>query len=266
MSLLLYYIKRMIRAIGKPLRVLRGHQAPEAETIPVMITGLPAAFEQYTIAVVADLHLPDYLSTPAQIVAVLSDIRPHCILLPGDLTNRYAAFDRVGIADFLQQLVAIAPCYAVAGNHERSSARFSAYRALLEDAGVILVDDQWVFLQKDNAQLPLYGVCDTQVPLPASIPSPALLLLHYPERAACLDDSGFSLAICGHAHGGQIRFRKRGLYAPGQGFFPRYISGLYRFNRLQMVVSRGLGDSSLPLRLHNRPHLPVIQLIPAPTV
>ena len=54
----------------------------------------------------------------------------------------------------------------------------------------------------------------------------------------------------------QVTTSSRGaLYAPGQGFFPDYTAGLYEVGDTQMIVSRGLGNSLIPLRFNNRPEL-----------
>ena len=47
------------------------------------------------------------------------------------------------------------------------------------------------------------------------------------------------LVLAGHAHGGQIRIREQGVYAPGQGLFPRYTKGVVDG---RMIVSAGAGN------------------------
>ncbi len=253
-------IKRGIRAIGAPFFRLRRCVPPEMEEISVKLNNLPLAFEGYRIAVVSDIHLPDCISSPTQILAALQAASPDCILFAGDLTNRYNTADNTVLRNFLKEAAAIAPCYAIAGNHERAPERYQAYRSVMQEAGIPLLCDEYTTLRKEGQAIPLYGVCDPYLPLPQKVPSPAILLMHYPHRAAQNAHSGFTLSVCGHAHGGQVRMGKRGLFAPGQGFFAKYISGLYTVGSLQMVVSRGLGDSSLPIRLKNAPHLPTIIL------
>lgn len=253
-------IKHCIRALGAPLFKNRTLHSPETEQITVSLPHLPTAFNGFRIAVVSDLHLPDCLSSPAQIIRSLREQSPDCIVLAGDLTNRYHHTDERQLYAFLQEINAIAPTFAIAGNHERAPHRFATFRALLETAHIPLLKDAYTTLEKDGNTLTLYGVFDPHLPLPTTVPSPAILLVHYPHRAVKQADSGFSLAVCGHAHGGQMRIFKRGLFAPGQGFFAKYVSGLYHIGNMQMVVSRGLGDSSLPIRIHNRPHLPIIIL------
>ena len=66
--------------------------------------------------------------------------------------------------------------------------------------------------------------------------------------------------LSGHAHGGQFRLPLiGGLVAPNQGLFPKYDAGLYQSGGTAMVVSRGLGNSILPVRFNNRPEVVVIE-------
>ena len=51
-----------------------------------------------------------------------------------------------------------------------------------------------------------------------------------------------------------------GLFAPNQGFFPEYDSGLYVKDGTNMIVSRGLGNSIIPIRFNNRPEIVVVEL------
>ena len=84
----------------------------------------------------------------------------------------------------------------------------------------------------------------------------SILLAHRPEFAPDYAAAGFDLALCGHAHGGQIRLPVLGgLYAPGQGVLPHYDSGLYDVDGMTLAVSRGLGNSVFPFRVNNRPEL-----------
>ena len=88
-----------------------------------------------------------------------------------------------------------------------------------------------------------------------------MLLSHRPEYFTQYADLGFDLALSGHAHGGQIRLPFAGaLYAPDQGWLPRYASGMHVRRETRMIVSRGLGNSWFPIRFLNRPELVVVRL------
>jgi predicted MPP superfamily phosphohydrolase len=88
-----------------------------------------------------------------------------------------------------------------------------------------------------------------------------VLLAHRPELLEVYAACNVDLVFSGHAHGGQVRLPfVGGLIAPNQGFFPKYTSGLHVLQNTTMVISRGLGNSIIPLRLFNRPELVVVTL------
>ena len=88
-----------------------------------------------------------------------------------------------------------------------------------------------------------------------------MLLTHRPELFGVYREAGVDLAFAGHAHGGQFRLPwGKGIVAPNQGLFPKYTQGLYHEENGDMVVSRGLGNSSIPIRLNNRPEVVAVTL------
>jgi hypothetical protein len=88
-----------------------------------------------------------------------------------------------------------------------------------------------------------------------------VLLSHRPELFDAYAANGIDLALCGHAHGGQIRLPLiGGLFVPNQGLSPKYSEGVHEKGQTKMAVSRGLGNSIAPVRINNRPELVVITL------
>jgi hypothetical protein len=76
-----------------------------------------------------------------------------------------------------------------------------------------------------------------------------ILLCHHPEYyPRWLREREIELILSGHAHGGQIRLFGRGLYAPGQGLFPKLTSGV---TDGRLVVSRGLSNCRIVPRVFN---------------
>lgn len=73
-----------------------------------------------------------------------------------------------------------------------------------------------------------------------------ILLCHHPEywslREPMLKDRRIDLVLSGHAHGGQWQFMGRGVFAPGQGLFPKYTGGMHQGQYGSLVVSRGLSN------------------------
>lgn len=235
-------------------------QRIDVEPVPLTCVGLPQAFHLARVAVVADLHMPDQIVYIPRLLSCLRMQRPDAIFLPGDLTNSYTDFDARGLFALARELVKIAPCFAVPGNHEWRLGREKRYRRILEACGVHYMCDSYADWHKDGATLRLYGVGE-QTPAPLEVTGqPAIALAHHPERMPDYCRAGWDIVVCGHAHGGHLRWGESGLFSPDQGFLPTYTHGVYEQGGTRMVVSRGLGNSSIPWRVNNPPHLPVLIL------
>ncbi|MBE6778139.1 MAG: hypothetical protein E7541_01985 [Ruminococcaceae bacterium] len=238
------------------------HRQVQVQEFAIPLHRLPSAFHRARIAVVADVHLPDTLPSIPQLIDIVAAQRPDAIFLPGDLTNSYTRFDAQGLQTLAQGLTALAPCFAIPGNHELRLDREPTYGDILTSCGVHYMCDSTADWVRDGQTLRLYGM-GRQLPAPLSMgDQPTVVLAHKPNYMDQYCQAGWELVISGHAHGGQIRWGRHSLYAPDQGLFPRYTDGLYVQDGTTMVVSRGLGNSSIPWRMGNGAHLPVILLKP----
>ena len=95
-----------------------------------------------------------------------------------------------------------------------------------------------------------------------SAPGPTVLLAHRPEFLAQYADHGADVVLSGHAHGGQVRLPLIGpLFAPHQGWFPALTEGVHRQGDTAMVISRGLGNSVVGVRVNNPRELVVVELV-----
>lgn len=84
----------------------------------------------------------------------------------------------------------------------------------------------------------------------------SILLAHEPQFIEEYSSAGYDYIFSGHAHGGQIRLPiLGGLFSPGQGILPRYTSGVHNAGNGKMIISRGLGNSSFPIRVFNSPEI-----------
>ena len=91
-----------------------------------------------------------------------------------------------------------------------------------------------------------------------------ILLAHNPDYFPQYCQYGADLILSGHVHGGLVRIPfLKGIASPAVRFFPRYDGGLFTEGKSNMVVSRGLGTHTLPVRIFNPAELVVIRLIPA---
>ncbi len=254
--------KKSRRLLHRLLAFERTDQTVQVEEMAISCPRLPVGFAGARIAVVADVHFPDALLSVPALVALVADTHPDAIFLCGDLTNSYTFFDETRLSSLARGLAQIAPCFAIAGNHEHRLDRENDYAAILKRHGIRFLCDDAAAWTHNGDTMQVYGMGHRRPqPLPYK-QQPAIVLAHKPDYWPYYCRARWDLVVCGHAHGGQVRLGRHALYAPGQGFFPRFIGGLYTAGDTVMAVSRGLGNSSIPWRMNNRPHLPVLILEP----
>ena len=230
------------------------------------------ALSGYRIVHVADLHNNQIGRHNALLLAQIAVEEPDRIAITGDLLDSYHP-DLQTALDFVSEAVKIAPCDFVLGNHELrlEPDALHAFLQALRQRGVQVLRNEAAHIYVGEEQFRLLGVdcqegkTDTLRALMQARPAGELniLLSHKPHYAEHYRQAGVDLVLCGHAHGGQFRLPAvGGLYAPGQGILPKYTAGMYELGKTRMAVSRGLGNSSFPVRLGNTPELQVITLMP----
>jgi predicted MPP superfamily phosphohydrolase len=238
---------------------------------------LPPLPDGLTLAHISDLHNRRFQGGPQPLIDLLRAEKPDIIAVTGDLIDRFRPDIETAVA-FIRLAAAVAPVYFVPGNHEFRSGQYEALLPRLAASGVHVLDDGAETAAVRGVRFTVAGLRDPafftdrsgradnktlaerEAALRRLLPGSGftLLLSHRPELFGMYARCGVPLALTGHAHGGQVRLFGRGLYAPGQGVFPRYTSGLHRRGDTAMIVSRGLGGRLCRLRLFNRPEVVVI--------
>lgn len=245
-----------------------------------------------TIALVTDLHEQE----PTEVLGILREAKPDVICVVGDLLERcdhggnaeeancglftrllwqgyhllqqWHHFQYGGNGDkkpeyayqFLREVGAMAPVLVSRGNHELYLTDEDDTR--MAQAGAVLLDNDWVevkgILFGGLTSRHVSGTLDTA--FLQSFSSQAgykVLLSHHPEDYEALAPYPMDLILSGHCHGGQIRFLGRGIFAPGQGFLPKYHHGVYH-NKL--VVSAGCANTTFIPRWGNETEVVIVQL------
>ena len=163
----------------------------------------------------------------------------------------------------------IAPIYYVSGNHEIYYKRFIKLKKILAKLNIKVLENKSVSLKLKN-NINLIGINDisyNKKNIEKVIKSLIkeneynILLSHRPEIFEKYVESKVDLVFTGHAHGGQFRIPLiGGVYAPGQGIFPKYTSGVYEKNETKMIVNRALGDSGIVIRINNMRDIVLVTL------
>ena len=220
------------------------------------------------------LHNHRFSSNQERLLKSIKAISPDLIVVTGDLIDR-RRYNLEPIQELLANFPDL-PTYSVSGNHEIWSGNYPEVKALIETNGWHALDNQSAIISRDNDSIQIIGLMDpasrdqgdiqanvTQNLNALSIQSDkfTILLSHRPNPFETYANYPIDLVFSGHAHGGQFRLPfLGGFIAPDQGLFPEYTEGMHTLNQTTMVVSRGLGNSIIPLRVFNRPELVVVTL------
>lgn len=224
----------------------------------------------YRIVQISDLHNTVFGRNHRTLIDRITELVPDMVVITGDIVDANHT-DIDAAIDLVDQLAGLCPVYYVTGNHEYWLDEGDRRRLFgeMEQAGAVLLFNEAVTVNVSGGTFDLIGLDDksladgTLKALLSECDSETLniVLAHEPQYIEKYAVEDADLILCGHAHGGQFILPLIGpVVAPDQGFFPQYTSGAYRLDDTTMFVSRGLGNSIIPVRLFNDPEVVCIDL------
>lgn len=256
---------------------------------------------QIRIVHVSDFHSNDFGKDESKLIRRILNARPDVIFFTGDTFeyNRKKNKTTDNVKKLLEGIKDAAPFYYVTGNHEYFYYHNDDYAYIIKEYGGTVLKNETVILELEQGIIEISGlddpfadmnlderaletdnrekylarlksVSENAMKIKASYKDNpnfafSVLLAHRPEYIHEYLKYDYDLILSGHAHGGQWRFPPfiNGLYAPMQGFFPKYAGGRYDFSETGTVfiVSRGLSYQvpDIP-RFFNPPELVVIEV------
>lgn len=235
--------------------------------------------------VISDLHDHKFGEDNEKLAEKIREIDPDLIFIDGDMLNGESENAEVPVT-LIRELKDTAPIYYALGNHEIDYME-NGHPELteeLEAAGAVVLDKEYVDVEVDGIQIRLGGMYDYAFGLngnndASSAPDDTrsfledfqntdrlkIMLAHRPDSFIFGDASkvwDVDLVISGHNHGGQVVLPfLGGLYGGDQGFFPKYVHGMYEKDNFQMLVTSGLGSDRQKLpRFNNPPEIAVLEI------
>ena len=224
-------------------------------------------------------------------------MEPEAVLIAGDmLTSEPVPFGNKKMdtersvrpaMEFVSALAGEYTVYYGNGNHEYRLKTepdsylgdFEAYQSALEQKGVVFLENSYAELPETG--LRIYGLDMERSyyrklkrrPLPSGYLKARigeakkgicnLLLAHNPDYFPDYAEWGADVVLSGHVHGGIMKLPLiGGVIAPSYKLFPRYDGGLFRIGANTMILGRGLGSHTIPIRIFNPGELIEITLIP----
>lgn len=264
------------------LRIYIDNEIPKVSNVEIKSPKLPEVFDGYKIVQLSDLHSKSFGNNNEMLIDMIDKESPNIIVMTGDMVTANEK-DFTVFYSLVKELTKKYRVYYVYGNHEGelSSKLKSEITAFLKENGVIVLDNDYISIEKNNEKINLYGLCYTQkyysykggkkhIITENYIKNKLgtidknkynILLTHNPLFFDAYSGYGFDLTLSGHVHGGLIRLPFiGGILSPERKFFPQYSAGVYEKGNSKLVVSRGLSRGTKGFRFFNRPDVVSITL------
>lgn len=225
----------------------------------------------------SDLHGKEYDPGNEKLLAKIDELKPRAILIGGDMITAHPGWDVGNVLTFMEKLAAKYKIYYGSGNHEQRLFIYpekygdtsERYEAALLEMGVIRLKNETVSLE--DVPVDITGLTVKRrfykrgrhvemsaddvvqrVGKPEDNGRLKILLAHNPDFFGAYRQWGADIVLSGHVHGGIIRLPLLGgVISPKVSLFPKYDGGRFDEDGRVMIVSRGLGSHTIPLRLWN---------------
>lgn len=237
------------------------------------------------LVLLSDLHNKSYGNDNERLIEKIDGIAPDAILVAGDMLTATKGQPFATAVSLMKRLSSEYPVYYGMGNHEyrlelypeQYGDMYNTYLSGLKEAGIEPLINQ-------NTYLPAYNiaVCGSQIDrnfyrrfvkfpmdggyLTRILGEPRgdacqILIAHNPLYFEEYAAWGADVVVSGHVHGGIMRLPVLGgVLSPNLSLFPKYDGGRFQQGRCTMILSRGLGSHTIPLRIFNPGELVVVTL------
>ena len=242
--------------------------------------------EALKIAFISDLHSCSYGKNNVKLEEALRNENPDLILIGGDTYTAEKKSDNTAAEEFICDIAGKYQTLYALGNHEYRFAEYpekfpgiyERFLKLLEDCKITLLDNNHYELDIKGNRLVIYGLTLEREyykrfhsgKLPQDLivrrlkkvsgDTFSILLAHNPAFFEAYSKWQPDLILSGHYHGGIARLKNLGMISPYYRLFPKYAYGLIQDKQTKMIVSGGLGQHTIPVRLLNPPELVMIHL------
>ncbi|MDE6204226.1 MAG: metallophosphoesterase [Lachnospiraceae bacterium] len=233
----------------------------------------------------SDLHSKSFGKDSKKLLTAIDRLNPDMILIAGDMYTCAKGEDTGTAMKLVCALAEKYPVYYGNGNHEHKTrvmpedfgSIYEEYEDALKKAGVRYLINEKAYLPDFN--MDIYGLeihrdyygKFKRIKMEAGyiqklLGRPdtgrvSLLIAHNPDFFEAYAKWGADLVVSGHVHGGLMRLPVLGgVISPAIRLFPAFDGGEFKKDKAVMILGRGLGSHTLPIRIFNPGELVVIDL------
>ena len=243
--------------------------------------------KKYTFVMLSDLHNQSFGKKNDKLVKAILDCHPDSVMTAGDMYTSKEGTGYENAVALLGELSKSCPVYVANGNHEHKTSEqpqvfggmYESYLKELKAYGLEPIVNEHVILPESNLD-----ICGLQIgreffrhfkmrEMPegyvdrlagkASKDRFQILLAHNPIYFPEYARWGADLVLSGHVHGGIIRLPfLGGVVSPAATLFPKYDGGKFTEYGSTMILGRGLGTHTIPVRMWNPGEIVLVTLLP----
>ena len=245
------------------------------------------AQQELTLAFLTDLHDQVTGEDGEKIFRLLEEQQPDLVLVGGDVIIGKRGCETEKAFGFLKKLSEKYPVYYASGNHEQRVIEHTEvygdagkeYETALKELPLVRLRNQKIQVEKNGIPLTIYGLEPEErfydkgfrqkgmvEELKKRFGQPdsdriTVLLAHNPRYKREYLSWGADVTFSGHYHGGVMMLgKKRGAISPDFRIFPGECGGMHKKEERAVIVSAGLGEHTIPLRIHNPRELTILRI------
>ncbi len=239
---------------------------------------------QYRVVVLSDLHNKCYGRENGLLLEKIREQKPDAIFIAGDVLTAKPGKSLEVAIHFVKELAKDYPIFYGNGNHEHRIKLYpekygdmaKEYEAALSECGVKpLVNEKWEIPEHNMV---VYGAEIAreyykrfssphmdEAYMGSILEAPdkskyVCVLAHNPDYFPNYAKWGADFVCSGHVHGGMVRIPGwRGVISPNVRLFPKYDGGIFKEGDATMLLSRGLGMHTIPIRMFNPGEFTVVE-------
>ncbi|MBQ8189777.1 MAG: metallophosphoesterase [Lachnospiraceae bacterium] len=247
----------------------------------------PKLNKKMRFVVLADLHGRSFGKENQKLLDKIAELKPDGIMIAGDMITAKPGRDFTNSIAFIRRLAEHYPVYYGSGNHEyRMGIYPEKYGDMSKEYETAIAGKNLIRLHTDSVVLEESNICVSGLEIDREFykkwKAPAMdgnyikeklgeydrerfqiLIAHNPAYFPAYAEYGADLVLSGHVHGGIAKLPLLGgVISPALRLFPKYDGGRFEENESVMILSRGLGTHTIPVRFLNPGELVEIVLEP----
>ena len=218
------------------------------------------------ITQITDFH-SNAIKNLDEVLENIQNFSPDLVILTGDIID-YGTEDKIERSVyFLEKLRSLnIKTYCITGNHEEAGPNLDKFLSEIERLGITYLKNEGERLNINGNKVYLYGTSMFDFSYEnykADDESVNIILSHFSKNVRDNYQGSEDFIFSGHTHGGQVRLPiVGGLVAPGEGYFPDYDKGTFKYKDSIIYIDSGLGNTFLPLRFMDQIQYSNIVLAP----